>query len=256
MGTEARPSTTDLYPADLLVQGTGFRPHRVSLEDQWGPRQDVEVCPRSRYQLVNTATGLLVPSRCGAGSCLYCVRVNAEQIKNAVALAEPDYLATLTGLSGDWQADRRTVNRMNFYLRDRGPIPVRLGFAWAIEGNPRDTGFHAHGWLWGDRRIEEDFQRRATQVGLGIADLTPITHHRNLAYPIKNATHNQMSLDAHRRLNGREVIHARNFWRDGDTRESLTKATAIRRSNSTGRHGPGDWIAVPDHTVGDGAPGT
>lgn len=257
------PQTDDLHTSDRLVLGASFRPHASSsLVDRWGPREEVDACPRARYQMVNLSTGLLAPSRCGSGSCLYCARVNAKQIKHALALASPDYLATLTGLSGVWQTDRRTVNRLTYYLRGRGSEHLKFGLAWAIEGNPRETGHHAHGWLWGDEKVEEAFQRRATQVGLGIVDLMPVTHHRGLTYPIKNAVHTQASLDEHRRLNGREVIHARNFWRDGDTKEPLTKetaitrATAIRRSKSTERHGAEDWIAVPSHTVGDGEPGT
>ena len=206
--------------------------------------------------MVDRSTGLLVPSRCGSGFCLYCARVSADQIGQAVALAKPGYLATLTGLSGDWQTDRRTVNRLTYYLRGRGSKHLAIGLAWAIEGNPQGTGFHAHGWLWGDEEVDEVFQWRATQVGLGIAELKPVTHHHGLTYPMKTAVHTQASLDEHRRLNGREVIHARNFWRDGETNEPLMKKTAIQRAIAAGRQGPGEWIAVPNHTVGVGEPGT
>jgi hypothetical protein len=168
-----------------------------------------------------------------------------------VSVAGPSHLVTLTGLCGTWERDRTTVNRLRRYLRRDG---LTFAFAWAIEPNPSRTGHHAHGWAWGDPRFEETIQHRASQVGLGEVDVAHVTYKGNFGYPIKNAVHNQVSLSAHRKLNGREFLHARGFWRDERTGTTFTKDEALRATTRRDPMSPGTWVRVPTDTVGDRRP--
>ena len=187
-------------------------------------------CPDVEYHYVNEETGELgMPSRCRRSTCLFCLRRSAGRIHRAVALARPSTMVNLTGLSGDWQTDRAAVNRLVTYLRTRDGLSFAM--AWAIERNPEHTGYHAHGWSWGDRLRASALAGRCEQVGLGRPKLKPVTNQRNFAYVIKTALHNQDSLDDHRRLNGREVIHARGFWRDPASGTLLTKQKALLRAD-------------------------
>jgi hypothetical protein len=238
---DASPQQVD--PRPVLVSLGGFCSQRQHLIEQWGPEAEIDVCRWSTHQWFNKQTGEVgARIRCRRNSCLSCVRVLARQLHEAVKLAQPSHLATLTALSGDWQTDRKMVNRLRYYLRDRDGLT--FAFAWAVEPNPRNTGHHAHGWVWGDPIPRGRFQYRANQVGFGITQLKTVTHSGNFAYVLKNATHNARSLDEHIRLNGREPIHARGFWRDATTGEALTKAEAIRRSHPGWQADWDDWVAM------------
>ena len=246
-------STPSSDPEDfspVLVPSRGFRSQHQRLVDQWGPRVELDSCPGSKYHWRNTETHVAgAPIGCRKSTCIFCLRVMATQVRAAVKLARPSRMALLTALSGDWQTDRKMVNRLRFYLRDRDGLT--FAFAWAIEPNPKDTGYHAHGWVWGDPIPRETFQYRATSAGLGMANLIRVTNERDFAYPMKNATHNARSLHEHRRLNGREPIHARGFWRDTATGEiNLKKAEAIKRSTPVRPADSGTWVAVPNRTFG------
>lgn len=185
-------------------------------------------CPDAEYHYVDLETGELGPaSRCRRSTCLFCVRVDARRIHRAVALAKPTLMINLTGLTGVWQTDRKMVNRLTYYLRERDGLSFSL--AWAVEANPSGDGMcHAHGWSWGSRLHPSSFARRCAQVGLGQPFIKRVSSARNFAYVLKNATHNRASLAEHRRLNGREVIHARGFWRDPKAATLLTKQEALR----------------------------
>lgn len=238
--------------ADSLVSLPTFRGQHQRLDDLWGPREVVVNCPNARWVWLNRETGVLGPrDRCRASTCLFCLRVSAAQVHKAVVVAQPSHFVTLTGLSGNWETDRTTVNLLRRYLRRDG---LAFAFAWAIEPNPGGTGHHAHGWAWGDPRFEETIQRRANQVGLGDVDVERVTYEGNFAYPVKNATHNQASLGAHRRLNGREFLHARGFWRDAQTGTTLTKDEALHGATQRDPMTPGPWVRVPADTVGDQRP--
>jgi hypothetical protein len=251
--TSSQPLDT---PSPVLDLDSGFRSHRQSLVDQWGPQDTVNHCPKSQHHWVNLATGVVGgPVTCRRVTCIFCLRIRAKHIKAAVAFARPSHLATITSLSGDWQSDRNAVNRMRFYLRDRDHLT--FAFAWAVEPNPRGTGYHAHGWVWGDPMPRDRFQYRAAQVGFGITQMIRVTHGGNFGYTMKNAMHNAQSLDEHIRLNGREPIHARGFWRDARTGELLTQPEAFRRSDSGRPHGPDidqdDWVVVSDRSIETGS---
>jgi hypothetical protein len=90
-----------------------------------------------------------------------------------------------------------------------------------------------------------------------MTQLKTVTHSRNFGYTMKNAVHNAQSLEAHIRLNGREPIHARGFWRDATSGEPLSQPEAFRRSDPGRPHGPDidqdDWVVVPNRSIGTGS---
>lgn len=219
---------------------------------QWGPRDDVTTCPRSRYHFIDVDTAEVVGrSRCGLNSCIYCLRVRSRQYHRAVTLAGPTALITLTRMSGTWQQDRGAVKQMVRDLKRTDHLTISL--AWAIEPNPKGTGYHAHGWVCGDHVPDETFDHRARMAGFGSIDVEPVTYVGNFSYPMKNAIHNEASLAEHLRLNGQEPLHARGFWRDQDTGEQFPRDEAVRRSSrGFGRSGATLGL-VPVCTVGHGS---
>lgn len=210
----------------LLVQEHRVGEHDQKMFDQWGPRAEVSQCPNQVGQMVNDHSGKRLPARCRTRCCLFCNRVLARNIDAVVALAEPEEMLNFTGLTGQWQRDKKMFQQLKRSL-SRDGMPIHL--AWAIERNPNRTGFHAHGWAYADTGTVDAGQvyRRARDAGLGQTDARAVTYPGSFSYIIKNATWNQASLAEHGRLNGREVIHARGFWRDAETGTHLTLAKAI-----------------------------
>jgi len=165
-----------------------------------------------------------------------------------------------TALTGNWQTDRLLVNMLTKYLR-RDKLTFKM--AWAIEPNPSGDGYHAHAWTHGDWLPKRTLQNRAEQVGLGWCDVRPVTYHGNFSYVVKDATWNDDSLSAHRRLNGPEPIHARGFWRNPDgnpltQRQAITLVRPGSLQSTTSRSltgptppKPRDWTVVPTHTIGN-----
>jgi hypothetical protein len=107
------------------------------------------------------------------------------------------------------------------------------------------------------QRSEGTSQHRATQVGFGITQIIRVTHSRNFAYPMKNAIHNAHSLEEHIRLNGREPIHARGYWRDPSTGDLLNQPEAFKRCDPGKPRDPDsdqdDWVVVPNRSIGTGS---
>ena len=222
------------------------------LIEQWGYRDQVRSCPRCRYHFMDKDTGEIVGrSRCGLNSCIFCLRVRSRQYHRAVKLAAPSALLTLTGMSGDWQRDRVAVKQMVRDLKRTDHLTISL--AWAIEPNPKDTGYHAHAWVCGDHVPDETFDHRARMAGFGSIHVEPVTYVGNFSYPMKNATHNEISLVEHRRLNGQEPLHARGFWRDQSTGERFPRDEAVERSSKGFKSSGATLVLVPSFTVGDGS---
>lgn len=226
---------------------------QLSLVEQWGHRTvTLSHCPNARQVFVNPLTGEVGGQNwCKRNTCLFCMRVRAKQYRKAIRLAAPTQMLTLTGLHGVWRDDGPAVHDVFRNLRrtDR----LELAVAWATEANPRGTGYHAHGWLWGSHLSHERLAYRANRAGLGgEVDVRPVTHSRNFAYPIKCAVHNERSLAEHLRLNGSEPLHARRFWRDAASGERFDRDEAIRRSRSRAPT-RGAWGLVPLATIGCGS---
>ncbi len=198
-----------------------------ALEAQWGPRAAHCACPNGVLLGVQADTGLPRVEPCRKNACLTCARSKVRQVERAIRFTQPSALVTFTLLGQCHRSNALCMNNVARNLR-RGKGALDLAWVWATEPNPNDTGAHAHAWLRGDVPSIEALQQQATQVGFGICDIRPATHHGNLGYLCKTATWNQRSLEAYRGLNGNELIHGQ-FWRDPHTGEHLSRREAATR---------------------------
>lgn len=214
------PSTQSLVPYRTLLPRTS----RVarSLEEQWGPREPEGPCPRGKGRENRTQ-----PDRCRRPDCIQDTRLRFKYLPQMVALAEPNYTVLLTRLVGHYPTDRGRIADLQTGLRDEVGV---VQWLWTIEPNPNATGYHLHAWGWGDDFSSDQLAEQAAIVGYGVTDMKPVTYHGDFGYTAKNATHNQASLTEHIRLNGRELIHGRGFFRDAHTGESMTQREARTRA--------------------------
>lgn len=223
LGTLARPRmasalATPQHTHVVTRAAKRLDKHQQALHDQWGPKaKSTFKCPDALERL--TERGDALPDqRCRRAQCLECRRADAKGLVRALGLAKPEQLLLVTGLTGVWALDRGRVKRLRRALQ-RGGV-TEQHWAYAIERNPRGTGAHLHAWFWGTPITAEALRAAAVAVGLGeVVGVKPVTHHGDLGYPLKNALHNETSLQAHIECNGREVLHARGFWRDTRTGE-------------------------------------
>jgi hypothetical protein len=207
------------------------------LTDQWGPRQKMDKCLNGEPLWVTTDSGEVWGYRCRRNACLYCARGKVARIRRAVRYSRPSALLTLTGLTGPYRDDADRINLLLRYLRRDG---MDLHLVWAAERNPSSVGHHAHAWVHGDRLSAQHLNYRASQVGIGLCHVKPVTHSRNFGYIAKTATWNEQSLAAYQVLNGSELVHGRRFWRDPVTGDRLSMVQAATRQRNLdlagGRH--------------------
>ena len=160
-----------------------------------------------------------------------------------VSLASPDYLITVSGFSGEQAKDMKTRRQLLKALRTEVGEVFLLS---AFEPNPAGTGYHLHAWGYGDPLEDWQVTSAAEQVGLGtITDLKPVTFNGSFDYIVKNATWNQASLAEHIRLNGKELMQGRGFWRHARTGQHLNQEQAralVRDLDTAGQAPPSDAI--------------
>jgi len=196
-------------------------------------------CPRiSGLYLVNWATGQVVPARCGANFCAYCIARNARNVAKAISLAAPTRAILLTDAPEAWQARRDAVRVLLQRLRRSG---LSIEMVWHCEPNPKGTGVHIHGWGHGDRVPMEPFREAAVSAGfgswVGLSKMRQRVGRENaVGYGLKGVKYGMKHAEAkeYLQVNGGRLCHAtRGFWRDGP--ERLTLGTAIERTRAQGK---------------------
>lgn len=102
-------------------------------------------CPNRRGTVLSPL-GLEVPARCDLVSCPSCITPVALRTSEAIAMAQPTEMLTITGLMKEWFSANRVMQTLRRKLRQHQP-----GGAWAfhLEANPKGTGAHAHVWWRG-----------------------------------------------------------------------------------------------------------
>ncbi len=135
------------------------------------------ICPRSPWVLVcNEDSSVRIPRPCGTYRCECCrpAKVNERVRVTAWPLARMDVvrMVTLTQVPGNWQRARGQVRDLARRVRKK----FALEWAWAIEENPRGTGYHAHAMQWGEYLPQSQLQDmwgdrivHIMQVGKGTA---------------------------------------------------------------------------------------
>jgi hypothetical protein len=185
---------------------------------QYGPEQSHTKCLRVKGDLINERTGETFALLCRNAKCVACNRLTyRKDFRDAVRLARPTDMLLITGLTGIWKLDQARLNNLFRRLKRLG---FELHLVYAVEPNPKETGFHAHGWMYDSVARPDIWTQESHAVGLGLVKIREVINDRDFAYPIKATTWNSESLKAYRQANGKQRHHmVGQFWRDSRTGE-------------------------------------
>lgn len=226
---------------------TGADPSLLVYNRRSVPEEPV-ACPRRKgLVLVSQSTGHVVPASCGANGCPVCGVRRALATAVAVDMAEPTRRATLTLVGDSAKEVRDRLKRFRYGIRSEG-------YRWedwgAIEVNPEGTGWHWHGWQWGDFVPTRVVSRIADSKGMGrIADMRahrPLTGSGPMyavkaasTYGVKGALGDGDELHRWLEVNGgRHGIWSRGFFKQ-PYNDALR--AALGRSDREG-HDQGPWV--------------
>lgn len=216
-----------------------------------------EICPRKPVLVVcDQAPDLRFPASCDRYMCEVCgprkARQKAALMTWAARQAKRARLVTLTHLPTDddgaldWQRARAQVRDWLYRVR-QDYAGFEMG--WAIERNPRGTGYHAHGLQhgpyvpqavlqerWGGRIVDI---RALRQPAAGVYAIKEAV--RVAGYTVKGGTENFDGLQKHLAINGHRAAHfTRGFLHGLTSREALG---AIAAEQNDGE--PRTWHLEP-----------
>jgi hypothetical protein len=228
---------TDLdYYSNVSNQNIEFhsKDNQHGLVDLYGDRASFICCKNPRENF-NSYSGEIFESICRLNTCLACVRRFAPMYSKMIEIAGPSQFITITGFINDRALLRTAFTSFRRNLkRATGEDPR---YAWVAEENvqSRDKA-HIHSWMYcpsGAVLNPESLNAAAQRSGLGHVHMSFKTRSSTYSYLTKVPAHNQASLQAHTRLNGREIINGRRFWRDGRGGSLISKSEAkwIARQN-------------------------
>jgi len=213
---------------------------RHTLYERWGPRGIAETCPRRVARGPSASSGVVLYRYCRRLNCLFCARLLVDELRQAVVSTKPSALVTFTRLTSCHEINRNRINRTRQYLKRSG---YDFAWVWATEENPGRNGYHVHAWLRGDVPGPGILQERATQTGIGLTDIRPVTAMLNPAYVVKAAIWNEGSLRAHLLVNGGRLAQGNRFWRDQESGASCSRRVAAASQRAINRHRPADGFS-------------
>lgn len=206
-------------------------------------------CPKKPLDLVALERPeLRWPASCDAYWCTVCGPRKAQQAAALITWGARQVdrrrLVTLTGLPDDFQRARWQVRDFARRLRGEGHT---WEWAWAIEANPKGTGYHAHGVqhgsyvkqarlqdAWGGRIVDV---RALSRPGAGVYAVKEAL--RVAGYVTKGAAGG--GLHDHLGRNGGRAVHwSRGFLHGNTKREALSE---LRRELAGGE--ALTWVLVP-----------
>jgi hypothetical protein len=214
-----------------------------------GQDPDPAWCPRKPLDLVAIERpDLRFPASCDAYYCSVCgpgkARQAAALITWGARQVDRRRLVTLTGLPEDFQRARGQVRDFARNLRNDG---YRWEWAWAIEANPKGTGYHAHGVQHGDYVSQAHLQQR---WGGRIVDVRALSRPGAGVYAVKEAlrvagyvtkgTAGGGLVDHLGRNGGRAVHWSRGYLHGNTKREALAQL----RTELAGGEAL-TWVLVP-----------
>ena len=192
--------------------------------------------------MLNRQTGETRPPNCGRIRCpdcgMRCVRRQAALMTWPIHRVARPRLVTLTRLpvtgdgALDWQATRWQVRDLARRLHD----DFRCEWAWAVEANPRGTGYHLHAVQWGDFLPQRELQVRWGGRRVDIRAIKP----RGGAYVLKEAAKvagyvakgAASQVTDHLALNGSRVYHSTRAYHCGLTKQQVRVEMACERGES------------------------
>jgi hypothetical protein len=236
------PDTALDYYSNVSNQNMEFHSNanQHGLVDLYGDRASFICCKNPRENF-NSYSGEIFESICRLNTCLACVRRFAPMYSKMIEIAGPSQFITITGFINDRALLRTAFTSFRRNLkRATGEDPR---YAWVAEENvqSRDKA-HIHSWMYcpsGAVLNPESLNAAAQRSGLGHVHMSLRTRSSTYSYLTKVPAHNQASLQAHTRLNGREIINGRRFWRDGRGGSLIRKPEAkwkARQSLPQNRH--------------------
>ena len=195
-------------------------------------------CPTKRDERLDLlARGIVRPPiyRCEKNTCLYCVTKNMIVIAATIKSSRPTVHFTITLCPDNWPAVQKLMSGLYSYLDERGHKP---SWAYAVERNPKGTGYHIHGYHHGPLKWWSVYEYCRSK-GCGRATVEEVNFQRliRFAYPMKTllfegcttGAQAEQALAEYRQLNGTQLLHhTRDFFRDGA--RSVPETTACNRS--------------------------
>lgn len=217
-----------------------------------------EICPQKPFVMVcDQDPDLRFPATCDRYGCEICgprkARTKAGLMTWAARKAPRRRLLTLTRLpetetgSLDWQRSRAQVR--DWLRRVRQDYP---GFemGWAVERNPRDTGFHAHGiqhgpyvpqsYLqerWGGRIVDIRAMKQPSASVYAVKAAVAVA-----GYLVKNGSEDFSGLSDHLAVNGGRAVHFTRGFLHGLTSREAGAAIALERAGGEVRTWHGELV--------------
>ena len=212
-------------------------------EPVWDPFPGVKRCPRKLdWCLFNAESGHMLPARCRANTCDFCLKVNALQVAGAIALAQPERAVRFSQVGDDWQTARNRMKQIAFHIRNSG---YDWHCAWHLEPNPKGTGHHIHAWQYGSYIPQATLQDLAHREGMGIPYIEAMKQNQGpvnyglkqlaVKYGLKGV--DESAPGEYLRKNGGRLVHStRGFWKTPDGQLEGQRAAMrefTKRSNWT-----------------------
>lgn len=199
-------------------------------------RSTLLACPRFAREV--TPAGSRQPM-CLRSTCPVCIRTVALRAGRAIALAAPDTGYRLSLVGNTWPEIRTRMTQVVRRLRSGSRT---FQHVWHVEANPGGTGYHIHGWSWGQCPSPELLREAAVAAGMGRsvwlgAWTTPANEHPAIAYGMKAVLSEPLDTKElgpatrqFKELNGGRLLHAsRGFYRDGADGKSIARRREAER---------------------------
>jgi hypothetical protein len=210
----------------------------------YGAYRGAEKCPNRGAVVLDLVTGKRFPAGCKVYGCPTCGPRKAWAVGQLGAASRPERLVTLTQAPRDWSRCRDAMNNLSHALRRRG---YRTLFFWAIEPNPRRTGYHIHALQHGAYVPQALLQKLWGAIAHVEAVKTETEQQGRVAfYVVKGAAASHYvtkgtvdDLTRHLAMNGQRTAHwSRGYMRLDNDEPATARALrlAMRKGSTDGRY--------------------
>ncbi|WP_139982968.1 hypothetical protein [Nocardioides litoris] len=243
--------TNPFRNAPLAAVRDGFhRPHGTragAARTRWSE------CPNTDHYRLNLDTGQLIKAYCKRLTCPSCIVPRAIGVGQAIALAEPSHMVTVTQLGNEWTTIHAGMRKFTARLRRLG---TDAQFAYHVEPFANGLNSHAHLW-WRGAAPDADTVSKATRAaGIGWHHMVspapdPTEHYRvpsheyGLKLVLDDRPEDPSELwpgaQTYLAMNGNRLVHTtRGFWLDA----AGSPCTLARAQSDARGHRRGQWVSV------------